>query len=180
VLLIFISGRKDGWKKLNLQIFFISLKKNVKTFINATMACFFQSQEKIISLKRFLFLIFLFAFSFVKAQKVDSIYVHLYTDSLKKGTYNYINIDGKLANGKFLPLDTSDILFSSSDGKFYGNSLYIDPDFSKEKVNIKAVLKSNPSVYKQFDIYIKKIPNPTKLKTLDEILNEPKKNRKKI
>lgn len=144
------------------------------------MACFFQSQQKIIKLKQFLILIFMLAFSFAQAQKIDSIYVHLYTDSLKKGTYNYINIDGKLSNGQYLPLDTTDILFCSGDGKFYGNSLYIEPDFPKEKVNIKAILKSNPSMYRQFDIYIKKIPNPTKLKTLDEILNEQKKNRKKI
>jgi hypothetical protein len=110
----------------------------------------------------------------VKAQKIDSIYVHLYTDSLKKGTYNYINIDGKQSDGSYLPLDSTDIIFSSSAGKFYGNSLYLDPNFSKEKVTIKAVLRSNPSIYKQFDIYIKRIPNPTKLKTLDEILDESK------
>ena len=108
-----------------------------------------------------------------KAQKIDSIYVHLYTDSLKKGTYNYINIDGKLSNGRFLPLDTTDLVFTSTDGKFYGNSLYIPPDFTKNKVNIKAVLKSNPAIYKQFDIYIKKKPDPATLKTMDEILNEP-------
>jgi hypothetical protein len=110
--------------------------------------------------------------SFLKAQKIDSIYVHLYTDSLKKGTYNYINIDGKLNNGRYLPLDTSKIIFSSSDGTFYGNSLYLPPDFSKLKVNIKAVLKSDPAVYEQFDVYIKQIPDPEKLKTIDEILNK--------
>lgn len=142
------------------------------------MACFFQSPDKINSLKHFLFLFFIAISTFAKAQKIDSIYVHLYTDSLKKGTYNYINIDGKLENGRYLPLDSSTILFSSSDGKFYGNSLYLDPDFSKEKVTIKAVLRSNPSTYKQFDIYIKKIPNPAKLKTLDEILH-PSNNKKK-
>lgn len=117
--------------------------------------------------------ILMIAFSpFLNAQKIDSIYVHLYTDSLKKGTYNYINIDGKLSNGRYLPLDTTDITFSSNDGKFYGNALYLPPDFSKEKVNIKAVLKSNPALFKQFDIYIKKIPDPQKLKTMDEILKE--------
>jgi hypothetical protein len=142
------------------------------------VACFFQSPDKINSLKHFLFLFFIAISTFAKAQKIDSIYVHLYTDSLKKGTYNYINIDGKLENGRYLPLDSSTILFSSSDGKFYGNSLYLDPDFSKEKVTIKAVLRSNPSTYKQFDIYIKKIPNPAKLKTLDEILH-PSNNKKK-
>jgi hypothetical protein len=123
-------------------------------------------------LKTVLFFILITFSTFVKAQKIDSIYVHLYTDSLKKGTYNYINIDGKLSNGRYLPLDTTDIIFSASDGIFYGNSLYLSPVFSGEKVSIKAVLKSNPAMFKQFDIYIKKIPNPKNLKTMDEILNE--------
>ena len=114
--------------------------------------------------------------TFVMAQKIDSIYVHLYTDSLKKGTYNYINIDGKLANGRYLPLDSTQIIFSSSDGQFFGNSLWVDPQFSKEKINIKATLRTNPSVYKQFDIYIKKNPDPVKLKTVEELLNESKQN----
>jgi len=124
-------------------------------------------------LKTLLFSLLIAVATFTKAQKIDSIYVHLYTDSLKKGTYNYINIDGKLSNGRFLPLDTTDLVFTSTDGKFYGNSLYIPPDFTKNKVNIKAVLKSNPAIYKQFDIYIKKKPDPATLKTMDEILNEP-------
>ena len=38
--------------------------------------------------------------NFLKAQKVDSIYFHLYTDSLKKGVYNYINVDARLQNGR--------------------------------------------------------------------------------
>jgi hypothetical protein len=126
-------------------------------------------------LKLLLFFLFFFSYSFAKAQKIDTIYVHLYTDSLKKGTYNYINIDGKLSNGRYLPLDTTEIAFSASDGKFYGNSLYLPEDFHKEKVHIKAVLRSNPVLYKEFDIYIKKIPNPTNLKTMDEIMNEGKK-----
>jgi hypothetical protein len=139
------------------------------------MACFFQSHLKLIALKHFLFFLFSLSFLVARAQKIDSIYVHLYTDSLKKGTYNYINIDGKLDNGRYLPLDSSEINFSSSDGKFYGNSLFLPEDFHKEKVHIKAALRSDPSMYKEFDIYIKKIPNPTTLKTLDQILNEGKK-----
>jgi len=110
----------------------------------------------------------------LKAQKVDSIYIDLYTDSLKKGTYNYINIDGKLPNGKFIPLDTTDIIFTASDGKFSGNSLWIDPDFSKEKVFIKVTLKSNPSMYKEFTIFIRKKRDDEKLKTLDDLMNETK------
>jgi hypothetical protein len=114
--------------------------------------------------------------TFALPQKIDSIYVHLYTDSLKKGTYNYINIDGKLANGRYLPLDSTQIIFSSSDGQFFGNSLWVDPQFPKEKINIKATLRTNPSIYKQFDIYIKKNPDPVKLKTVEELLNESKQN----
>ena len=106
-------------------------------------------------LKAILFFLLLFSFG-ARAQKTDSIYVHLYTDSLKKGTYNYINIDEKLSSGKFIPLDTTDIIFSSSDGKFFGNSLWLDKDFKKEKVSIKVILKSYPLMYKEFTMYIKK------------------------
>ncbi|MEO6813382.1 MAG: hypothetical protein ABI172_05590 [Ginsengibacter sp.] len=129
-------------------------------------------------MKQTLFFIFLALTTFAKAQKIDSIYVHLYTDSLKKGTYNYINIDGKLSSGSYLPLDSTDIIFSASDGKFYGNTLWIDPHFSKDKITIKAVLRSNPSMFKQFDVYIKKKPDPAKLKSVDEILNEMQKPKK--
>lgn len=96
----------------------------------------------------------------VTAQKVDSIYLHLYTDSLKKATYNYINIDGKLKNGRFIPLDSSDIIFKASDGKFHGNSLWIGPEFNKEKVTITVTLKSNKKQTKTFDMYIKQAPDP--------------------
>lgn len=136
-----------------------------------------------LSLKSLLVLFFLLFTILAKAQKVEDIYVDLYTDSLKKGTYNYINIDGKLSTGKFVPLDSTNILFTSSDGKFSGNSLWLEPDFIKEKVSIKAVLKSNPSMYKEFTMYIKKKPDDEKLKTLEELMNEsranPKSSRKK-
>jgi hypothetical protein len=126
------------------------------------------------SLKFFLLFSLLIVSLNIKAQKVDSIYIDLYTDSLKKGTYNYINIDGKLPNGRFIPLDTTDIIFTASDGKFSGNTLWIDPDFSKEKVFIKVTLKSNPSMYKEFTLFIKKKPDDEKLKTLDDLMNETK------
>ncbi len=107
-----------------------------------------------------------------KAQKIESIHVNLYTDSLKKGTYNYINIDGKLSDGSYLPLDSTDIIFSASDGRFSGNNLWIDPDFRKEKVTIKVILRSDHSMCKEFTMFIKKIPNPTNLKTMDELMGD--------
>ena len=110
-----------------------------------------------------------------KAQKVESIHVNLYTDSLKKGTFNYINIDGLLSTGKYLPLDSSDIIFTASAGKFSGNNLWIDKDIKNEKVNIKVVLRKNPSIFKEFVIYIKQKPDP-ELRSLDQLMNEPKNN----
>ena len=108
----------------------------------------------------------------VKAQKVDSIFFHLYTDSLKKGTYNYINVDGKLSDGSWKPLTSKDILFTTTAGKFEDNSLVLDKDFKEEKVTVTATLKSNHLISKVVTIYIKKNPDNEKLKTADEVLRE--------
>ena len=113
---------------------------------------------------------------FTKAQKVDSIYFHLYTDSLKKGTHNYINVDGKLSNGRWLPLTSKEIQFSSSSGSFEGNDLIIPLDFVEEKVIVKAVLKSNTNIWKEVTIWIKKKTDPEKLPTKEEIMKNDKRN----
>lgn len=124
-------------------------------------------------MKRILLLILVTAcFSALKAQKVDSIYFHLYTDSLKKGQHNYINVDGKLSNGRWLPLTSRDVQFSCAEASFEGNELVIPFDFKPEKVTVKAVLKSNPSVTIERTIWIKTRPDGD-LPTRDEILNNP-------
>jgi hypothetical protein len=133
-------------------------------------------------LKGFLPVVFILLSCCCKAQRVDSIYVHLYTDSLKKGTYNYINIDGLLSNGRYMPLDSSHLVFSASAGKFYGNTLFIDNNTAVEKISIKAVLRSNPALFKEFVLYIKKKPDDDNLKTVEQILNgstPPKSKRSK-
>lgn len=117
--------------------------------------------------------------SVCKAQKIDSIYVNLYTDSLKKGTFNYINIDGLLPNGGYIPLDTTYLIFSASAGKFFGNNLFIDKNFKEDKVSIKVQLRRNPAQYKSFEMYIKKKPDNEILKTTEQILNEMKNKQKK-
>jgi hypothetical protein len=114
---------------------------------------------------------FIFISLFARAQKIDSIFVNLYTDSLKKGTYNYINVDGQLSNGSYMPLDSTQIIFWASDGRFFGNSLWLDKDFKYEKVFIKVVLRRNSSISKEFTVYIKKKPDDEKLKTAEELLN---------
>ena len=122
-------------------------------------------------LNKYLLIGFMFTAFTSKAQKIDSIYVNLYTDSLKKGTYNYINIDGRLSNGKYLPLDSTQLIFSSSYGQFYGNSLLIDSACKEEKVNIKVTLRRNRALYKEFVMYIKKQADG-KLPTMEEVLKK--------
>jgi len=111
-------------------------------------------------------------FSSGRAQKVDSIFFNLYTDSLKKGTYNYINVDGKLSDGRWMPLTSKDILFTSTAGKFEENSLVLDKEFKEEKVTVTATLKANAAISKTVTIYIKRNPDNEKLKTAEEILKE--------
>ena len=108
----------------------------------------------------------------IKAQKIEKIFVNLYTDSLKKGTYNYINVDGLLSNGNYVPLDSTDIIFWASDGKFYGNTLLIDKDFQKEKVQLKVTLRNNPALTKEFTMFIKKKEDNEHLKTTEELLQD--------
>ena len=108
----------------------------------------------------------------LKAQKVDSIFFNLYTDSLKKGTHNYINVDGKLSNGRWMPLTGNEIIFTSTAGKFDNNSLILDKDFKEEKVKIKAMLRADTTICRYITIYIKKTEDNEKLKTEEQILKE--------
>ncbi len=128
-------------------------------------------------LKRIFTAVSILLSTFAKAQKIENIFINLYTDSLKKGTYNYINVDGQLSNGKYIPLDSTHIIFWASDGKFSGNNLWLDKGFNNDKVFIKVVLKGNPQISKEFIIYIKKKPDDEKLPTDDEIFKN--KSRKK-
>src|SRR5581483_8300557 len=113
----------------------------------------------------------------VRAQQVDSIFFNLYTDSLKRGAYNYINVDGKLNNGNWLPLNNNkEISFTASAGRFEGNSLVIDTSFKGDTITVKAVLKNNPAIWRDTRIYIKKVEVFEKLRTVDEILRRKSKS----
>jgi len=123
-------------------------------------------------LKKILIAVFILLSGLARGQKIENIFVNLYTDSLKKGTYNYINVDGLLSNGNYIPLDSTDIIFWASDGKFYGNTLLIDKDFKKEQVHLKVTLKKNPALTKEFTMFIKKKEDSEHLKTTDELLRD--------
>lgn len=112
------------------------------------------------------------------SQKVDSIYFNLYTDSLKRGFYNYISVDGKMSDGRWQPLDSTQIIFISDAGDFKGNDLFIDSSFKSDRVRVRAILKSNPKIWKEITIYIRKRGFDEPLKTDEEILNGMKKKKK--
>jgi len=97
---------------------------------------------------------------FAKAQTVESIHFHLYTDSLKKGTHNYINVDGKMSDGSWRPLTAKEITLSTDFGKFVGNDLVLSEKPTVNKVTVSATLKSNTKNTKQITIWIKQIPDP--------------------
>jgi len=129
-------------------------------------------------MKKLLLLPFIATFtSPLLAQKVDSIYFHLYTDSLKKGQHNYINVDAKLSNGRWQPMTAKEITFSCSTANFSGNELIIPQDFSHEKVTVKAVLKSNSAVWIERTIWIKTKPDGA-LPTKEEIMRDTTPTRK--
>lgn len=114
------------------------------------------------------------------AQKIDSIFVNLYTDSLKKGTYNYINVDARMSDGTYQPLDSNQLVFKSDGGQFFGNSLWVDAGFKPAKVTITIYRKDNATLVSRFDMYIKlKDGNELPLKTEQQILDDMRKNKKK-
>jgi hypothetical protein len=119
-----------------------------------------------------LVLILLFSFQFSFAQKIEKIFFNVYTDSLKKEVWNYINVDAQLSNGKFIPLDTTHLIFSSSFGKWQGNNLLIDNDYKKDSVVITATVKQNSTLTKTIILYMKKKESSILLKTEQQILDE--------
>jgi hypothetical protein len=127
----------------------------------------------------FLSIILILSAFLSNAQKIDSISFHLYTDSLKKGTHNYINVDGKTSDGKWMPLTAKDITFTTSYGTFEGTELVLPDNPTVEKISIKAILKTNTKLWKEITIWIKKKSDDEMLPTTDDVLkNKSQKNGK--
>ncbi|MBI5856791.1 MAG: hypothetical protein HZB42_03995 [Sphingobacteriales bacterium] len=126
-----------------------------------------------------LIILFLIASGYLHAQKIDSIAFHLYTDSLKKGQHNYINVDGKLSNGRWMPLTSKELIFFCPTASFEGNELIIHANFIEEKVVVRATLKSNPLMVIEKTIWIKKKPDDEILPTKNEVLKGKNKNKNK-
>ncbi len=129
-------------------------------------------------MKNIFTILFLFAVLKAQTQKVESIYFNLYTDSLKKGVYNYINVDGKLDNGNYLPMTSKEIEFTSSYGKWDGNNLILERDAKVDSVIIHAMVLNNHSLTKSIVVYLKKAETEPELKTEKELLEEWKRKSK--
>lgn len=127
--------------------------------------------------KVFFTFIVLVAFHPGIAQKIDSVFFHLYTDSLKKGTNNYINVDGKSSEGRWIPLTSKQLIFTSTGGKFENNDLVLPPDFADRKVTVYVTLRDNPAVKKEKTIYVKILPDP-ELPRPGEEVNKTRRNQK--
>lgn len=84
-----------------------------------------------------------------------------------------------MSNGRYLPLDSSKIIFSSDYGYFSGNSLVIPYDYTQSKVHIKVQLKENKKVCKEFDMYIKIAADPELPSEAEILKSSPKKTKKK-
>jgi hypothetical protein len=106
------------------------------------------------------------------SQKIDSIYLNPYTDSLKKGRHNYINVEGRTRDGKWLPLTSKEVNLTSNYGDFEGNDLILPNNFDKPKVKIRVSLKEDPTKWKEITLWIKTIPEPSRLPTTEEILHQ--------
>lgn len=108
----------------------------------------------------------------IHAQKIDSVFFNLYTDSLKKGTHNYINLDAKLSDGTWMPLTADHLVLKTSYGYFDKNDLVLPDTPTCSFVHVTAVLKSDTTVRLAKTIWIKKLPDDEYLPTDEEILKE--------
>lgn len=115
----------------------------------------------------------------VQGQGITQIVFNLYTDSLKKGFYNYISVDGQYADGRWQPLDSTQLHFKTNTGFFTGNDLFIDSSYHYDSVVVRVSLRSNPKVWKEETIYIRKRGFTELLKTTEEILGEPQPRKKR-
>jgi hypothetical protein len=90
------------------------------------------------------------------AQKLARFEFNLYTDSLKRGFYNYINVEGQFSDSSWQPLDSSRIRFTCSAGAFRGNDIFLDSSYTADTLLVRATLKEDPKRWKECVIYIRK------------------------
>lgn len=106
-----------------------------------------------------------------RGQEIDSLFFNLYTDSIKKGVYNYINVDARLKNGRWMPLTSRELRFSASAGRFEGNSLILDTSSKEQSVTVKVELIADPRIKRSISIPVKRKTDEEPLKKPEDILS---------
>lgn len=106
------------------------------------------------------------------AQQPDSIWFDLYTDSLKKGSWNYINVVGRFAGGRVLPVAAAQLQLYSSAGRVEQGSVWIDWNETADSLNIKVQLLKQPSLQKAVTIWIKKEDRQLDIPATDSLLQQ--------
>lgn len=115
---------------------------------------------KIFINKKFLFLVLSFILGYqLSAQSIVDIRFNLYADSVKTTIDNYINVEAKLSDGRFIPLTSENIIFKSDYGYWEGNSLVLSKEKNIFKVNISAQLRDNPSKNISTTVYVQQYPD---------------------
>lgn len=112
------------------------------------------------------------SFGISQAQKIDSLFFNLYTDSLKKGSWNYINVDARLSNGTYVPLTSEQLNFKVSNGKLQGNSIWIDWIFKDDSIVVEVELKKDPTVRRSITIWLKKKDDQLNAPVNDSLLQQ--------
>lgn len=121
----------------------------------------------------FIFVLLLICWSQkLRAQMPDSIYFNLYTDSLKKGSWNYINVEGRMANGKIVPLSARTLTLQASKGKIEEMSIWIDWNASSDSVIVEVRLKDKPAVSAKTIIWIRKQDLQMEIPPTDSLLQQ--------
>lgn len=131
-----------------------------------------QKQMQKLYLKITLVLITTLFITTVHSQSITEIRFNLYYDSLKTTIDNYINVEAKLSNGRYLPLTEKDIQFSSDYGFWRGSALVLSKERANmDKVNITAQLKSDTSKKISATIYVQKYPDAGIFLTEQDYMN---------
>jgi D-alanyl-D-alanine carboxypeptidase len=116
----------------------------------------------------------------LRAQSPDSIFFNLYTDSLKKGAWNYINVEGRITHGKIVPLSARSIVLKASTGKVEDMSVWLDWNTTADTVVVEVSLKTNPAVTAKTIIWIKKYDPQLDVQQTDSLLQQlNERNRRK-
>lgn len=108
----------------------------------------------------------------VTGQQVERLYFRLYTDSLKRGSWNYINVEGRLSNGKVVPLSAPALVLTSSAGRVEGNSIWLAWDHAPDSLKVVAFLRQQPGLRDSMVLHLQKVDFQLGAPTQDSLLQE--------